>query len=111
MTEASAPARAVVLHVVDAPEDLDRAIGTSRALQANFPGVRVRIVVNGPALQAIPAVNVSELPEHVGVAACSIGLQRREIATADVPDGVDIVPAAPLVIVEEQFNGAAYIRL
>lgn len=103
--------RSVLVHVADAPRDLQRAIHTAQTLKERFPDVRIRIVVNGPALTAIPTLVPDEVPENVGVAVCAIGLQRHDVAETDVPDGIEVVPAAPLVIIEEQFNGAAYLRL
>lgn len=69
------------------------------------------IIVNGPALTAVPAVAAPELPENVEVAVCALGLQNQGLAEADVPDGIEIVSRAPVAIVEEQFRGAAYLRL
>lgn len=104
--------RAVVIHVMDAPQDMERAVRTSHALRESLPDVRIRIVVNGPALTAVPAaVTAHELPENVGVAVCALGLRNHRIAESDLPDGVEIVPKAPIIIVEEQLNGAAYLRL
>lgn len=111
MNQNSTAARAVVVHVADAEQDIDRAIRTSQALQERFPALRVRIIVNGPALTAVRSVTPGELPQNVGVAVCALGLQRHGIAESEVPDGVEIVPTAPVAIMEEQFNGAAYLRL
>lgn len=111
MTENSTDDRAVVIHAVNAPEDVQRAVGTAATLRETFPGVRVRIIVNGEALNAVPALDPASVPEGVRVGVCSVGLQRRSIDAADVPPGVEIVPTAPVAIVEEQWGGAAYIRL
>lgn len=111
MIEEPNTARAVVIHASDSPRDMQRAIHTAQNLREGFPGVRIRIVVNGPALSAVPMLDPHELPENVGVAVCAVGLQRHDIAATEIPDGVEIVPAAPRIIVEEQFNGAAYLRL
>lgn len=111
MIEEPNTARAAVIHAADAPRDLQRAIHTAQNLREKFPDVRIRIVVNGPALTAVPTLAPDELPENVGVSVCAIGLQRHDIAETEIPDGVQIVPAAPLIIIEEQFNGAAYLRL
>lgn len=111
MNQESKTTRAVVVHIADAPQDMERAIRTSQALQERFPGIRVRIIVNGPALTGVSSVVVDELPENVGVAVCALGLRRHDIAETEVPDGLEIVPTAPVAIVEEQFNGAAYLRL
>lgn len=111
MIEEPNTTRAVVVHVANAPEDVQRAINASRSLQESFPGVRIRIIVNGPALTAAPTIAPDELPENVDVAVCAVGLKRHNVTEAEVPNGIEIVPTAPIAIVEEQFNGAAYLRL
>lgn len=115
MTQPSPPVpdarRAVVVHASDRPQDLERAVSTAGALRSAFPGVRVRIVVNGAALTGIPDFEVGRLPDDTTLAVCAVGLGRRGIEESTVPDGVEIVPAAPLAIAAEQFDGAAYIRL
>lgn len=103
--------RAVVLHIADDPQDMERAVRTARAVQERFPGLRIRIIVNGPALGAVPSLTPQELPADVEVAVCALGLQRHNIAAVDVPDGVEVVPMAPVAILEEQFGGATYLRL
>lgn len=102
---------AVVLHVVDAAEDIARAASTAGMLQESFPEIRVTIVVNGPALEGLASFDMTVVPEGAGVAACSVGLRRRSIDEATLPEGVQVVPTAPEVIVRQQFEGAAYIRL
>lgn len=103
--------RAVVIHVSETGEDVTRAISTAATLHESLPDIRVRIVVNGPALTAVPTIDTTEIPADVEVSVCATGLQRRDIAQAAIPEGVEIVPAASIVIVEEQLNGAAYLRL
>lgn len=111
MTDSRSTTQAVVIHVSDAPEDVQRAMSTADALRASFPGARIRIIVNGDALSAVPALSTQQVPNDVEVAVCSVGLRRRDIDDADMPAGVEILPAAPVAIVEEQFKGAAYLRL
>lgn len=111
MSDIPAPARAVVIHVSDSPQDVQRAISTAGSLREAFPGVRVRIIVNGEALTAVASMTPQQLPDDVEVAACSIGLRRRDIDEDSLPEGVEVIAAAPVAIVEEQFNGAAYLRL
>ncbi|MGB4137119.1 MAG: hypothetical protein WA971_11175 [Microbacterium sp.] len=103
--------RAVVIHASDAQEDIQRAVATAAALSDAYPGARIRIIVNGEALNAISQLDPEDVPAGVGVGVCSVGLRRRGIDESGVPEGVEVVPTAPLAIVEEQFNGAAYLRL
>lgn len=100
-----------VLHVVDATEDIDRAVSTAGTLRESFPGIRVTIVINGPALEGLASLDMSAVPEGTGVSACSVGLQRRSIDETTLPEGIQVVPTAPEAIVREQFAGAAYVRL
>lgn len=102
---------AVLLHVVDAIEDIGRAVSTAGTLRESFPGIRVTIVINGPALEGLASLDMSAVPEGTGVSACSVGLRRRSIDETTLPEGVQVVPTAPEAIVREQFAGAAYIRL
>ncbi|MFK4760128.1 hypothetical protein ACI3KS_04255 [Microbacterium sp. ZW T5_45] len=111
MKENQSRGRAVVIHAFDAPEDVPRAVGTASTLREAFPDARVRIIVNGAALGAVPALAPEDVPDGVEVGVCRIGLHRRNIDEADIPDGVEIIPTAPVAIVEEQWAGAAYIRL
>ncbi len=101
----------LVIHVSEAVEDVSRAIATAGALRESYPGIHIRIVVNGPALTAVPAIDTAEISTNVDVSVCAIGLQRRDIAQTEIPEGVEVVPAASVVIVEEQLNGAMYLRL
>lgn len=111
MIENQAEGRAVIVHAFERPEDLQRAVGTAATLREAFPDARIRIIVNGEALGAVPALTRDEVPDGIEVGVCRVGLRRRNIDEADVPDGVEIIPTAPVAIVEEQWRGAAYIRL
>lgn len=103
--------RAVVLHAADRADDVQRAVSTAAALRKAFPEARVRIIINGEALTAASTLDTDGLPDGASVAVCAIGLHRRGIEESEVPDGVEVIPAAPIAIVEEQFAGAAYLRL
>ena len=100
-----------VVHVVDAIADLERAISTAENLQGSIKGLRVQIVVNGPALEGLPELSLDALPENVAMSACSVGLERREIDQTKLSTAIEVVPTAPEVIIREQLDGAAYIRL
>lgn len=100
-----------IIHVSDGPDDVRRALNAAQGLRAALPKTRVGIVINGDALHAVPTMSDLDVPEGVEVAACAIGLHRRSISEAEIPAGVDIVPAVPVAIIEAQLNGAAYLRL
>lgn len=111
MTNNQAGDRAVVIHASDAPEDVQRAVGTAATLRETFPDARVRIIVNGAALGGVPELAAEQVPRGVDVGVCQLGLHRRNIDEADVPEGVEILPLASVAILGEQWRGAAYIRL
>jgi len=98
--------RRVVVHVSDDPGDLDRAVSTAQSLRDAFPDAAVRVIVNGPALDGL-----REGQPPPGVEACAIGLQRRGIDAASLRAVVEVIPSAATVLVEAQFEGAAYIRI
>ena len=101
----------LVLHVSDAPQDLDRAVTTARTLGTSQTDVQVRIIVNGPALDGMASAQPGQLPAGSSIAACLNGLRNRGIDPAGLPSGVQTVDSALLAIAHEQLAGAAYIRL
>lgn len=103
-------AGAVVLHASDKEADVQRAMASADNLQQSFPGIRVHIVVNGPALDGLVDLEVN-LDDQVSLSACSVGLGKRNIDTGALSNRVNVVPTAPEVIIREQFAGAAYMRL
>jgi len=103
--------RDVVLHVSDAPADLARATDNARLIAEQYPGVRVRVIVNGAALEGLRVPDGVDVPPGVEVAACAIGLGRRGIDRAALPPGVEVVPAAVPAIVAAQLGGAVYVRI
>lgn len=101
----------VILHVSDDPADVQRALDAAAGLQAASLGVRVRVIVNGPALAGLTGAQVVEVPERTEVAACSVGLGRRGIDPDDLRPEVGTVPSAVTAIVQAQLSGAVYIRI
>ncbi|WP_449276623.1 hypothetical protein [Leucobacter sp. GX24907] len=101
----------VILHAVSAAEDATRAVSLASMLREEFPGVQVRIVLNGAALGSLEQLDTSGLPDDAVVSACSVGLERHGIDPANLPERIDGSERAPVVLVREQFAGAAYIRL
>lgn len=101
----------VVLHVSDKVQDVQRAIDSARRLSKTFAGVRVRIIINGQALDAATGLRPDQLPPETTVGVCAVGLANRGIDAAELAEGVEVVPAAPIAIAQAQFAGAAYVRL
>lgn len=104
-------ARTVILHVSDTPEDLKRATDAARGIRDAYPGLTVRVIINGDALASVAPGSDVDVAEGVEVQACSLGLARRGFDGALLPDGVSTVPAAVTAIVEAQQQGALYVRI
>lgn len=105
----SAP-RQVIVHASDAADDVSRAVDTAGRLAESIDGIRVTVIVNGPALEGVSAL-ADEVPEAVEVSACAVGLQRRGIDSSALPPTVSITASAAVAIVEAQLDDAAYMRL
>lgn len=103
--------RQVVLHVADAPADLERAIASAQALREEMPDCEVRIIVNGPALAGVTGETPVVAPDGVRVAACAIGLARRGDDPSTLRPGITSVPGASAALAQAQFEGAAYLRV
>jgi intracellular sulfur oxidation DsrE/DsrF family protein len=103
--------RAVIIHVSDAPADLARATDNARLVAEQYPGARVRVIINGAALEGLRTADGISVPEGIEVGACAIGLGRRGIDASSLPVGVEVVPAAVPAIVAAQLEGAVYVRI
>ena len=103
--------REVILHVADDPADVQRAVDAAAGLQAADPAVDVRVIVNGPALTGLTGEVAVGLPDNTQIAACSVGLDRREIGPGELRPDVLTVPSAVVAIVEAQKAGAVYVRM
>lgn len=106
------PSDEVILHVADHPEDVTRATAAGAALVQADPALRVRIIVNGPALGGVtddaqPAAPV----DGVSLQACQIGLRRRGFAADQLQSGIGTIESAVVAIVQAQRDGASYMRL
>lgn len=104
-------AHEVILHVSDDPADMQRAVDAAAGLQKADPAVRVRVIVNGPALDGLTGTEAIETPEDVEVAACHVGVGLRSIDPGDLRPDVQTVPSAVTTIVQAQRAGASYIRI
>jgi len=102
----------VVLHVSDTAQDVARANAAATALTQADPQLRVRILVNGPALAGLTdSSSVITPSEGVTVEACRVGLQRRGMLDEPLQADVQSVESVVVAIVQAQRDGAAYVRL
>ncbi len=104
-------ARTVILHASQNPHDVTRAVTSARHLHAAHPGLDVRVIVNGPALDGLLAADAPAAPDGVRVQACAVGLRKRGVAPDALPRGVETTPGAVTAIVEAELAGAAYVRI
>lgn len=80
-------------------------------LAGALTGFKVRIVVNGAALQGLLGPGALRLPRGANVDACAIGLESRDIDRSTLMPGIGVVPSAAVALVQAQLAGAAYLRL
>lgn len=99
------------MHVSDDARNLARALSTAATLVGALTDLRLRIVVNGAALQGLVGTEAPRLPPGVGVDACAIGLENHGIDRSALAPGIDVVPSAAVALVQAQLAGAAYLRL
>lgn len=95
----------------DTPEDVSRAVAAGSALSEADPATRVRIVVNGAALDVTDSPTPVTLGEGVTVEACQAGLRHRGLAEHRLRPGVGTVASAVVSIAEAQRGGALDIRI
>lgn len=108
----SQTAAEAVLHVSDAPEHLARATGAAKLLRQERPGTRVRIIVNGAALDGLVAgAEPLALDDGYTVEACETGMGRRGLDPAALQPGVGTVGSAVVALFDAQQHGASYIRI
>lgn len=100
----------VLIHVTQSEHDVARGVRAASELSRSHPELRVRVIVNGSALDGLLAPG-QLIPAGVEVDACSIGLGKRSIDVAGLPSGVEVVHSAVEEIALAQLAGAAYIRL
>ncbi|QDZ14178.1 DsrE family protein [Humibacter ginsenosidimutans] len=102
----------ILLHVSDSPEDVARAVAASSSLTGSRPGLRVRIIVNGAALEGVTETAESvTTQENTTVEACQVGMRRREISPDQLQPEVQTVESALTTLVDAQLAGAVYIRI
>lgn len=98
--------------------DLAAALRVVRNARAELPGVRLELVIQGPAVEQLAggAANAAEVSalaagDRMAVTACRNSLRSAGIDEASLAAGVAVVPAAVAHLARRQFNGAAYIRI
>lgn len=105
----------VLLHVNEHAEGVARAILTSRTLHKVRPEVSIRILINGHALTGVATsaepLDIDHLPETAALEACEIGMRVHETSSDSLKDGAATTPSVLADLSNEQFAGAAYIRL
>lgn len=102
----------VIVHVADNPEDVARATGAGTAITQADPTLRVRIIVNGPALGGLlDSAAALDVTDGVTIEACTVGLSRRGIDESRLQTSVTLVDSAVVAIVFAQRAGATYVRL
>lgn len=101
----------VVLHASTEAGDVQRALSAAATLRAKGPRVRVRIIVNGAALDGVTGTDPVDPPPDTDVEACLTGMEKRGISTDQLRPAVRTVPAAVVALTQAQFDGAAYIRI
>ena len=101
----------VVIHVSDAPQDLQRGIAAANTI-AMSGGMVVRIIVNGPAIEAVTRAAETVFPgEYVSIEACERALMSRDLNRSDVQAAIGTVSSAVVALARAQHQGAAYIRI
>ncbi|MFZ7089376.1 hypothetical protein [Curtobacterium sp. RRHDQ10] len=112
--------REVVLHAfAPTAEALDAALRVARnAVQALESGTTVRLVVQGGAVAGLTTdgghvedVLTTMRFSDVEVFACGNSLEGADIDPLLLLDGVVVTPSAVAFIVDQQWQGAAYVRL
>lgn len=104
--------RQVILHVSDKADDVPRAAAAAETITQSNPGLKVRIIVNGPALNGVTDSAEKVIPgEATTVEACELGMQRRSLPLETLQPNVLTVSSSILAIVEAQLAGAAYVRI
>ncbi|WP_217178869.1 hypothetical protein [Streptomyces sp. AC495_CC817] len=92
--------------------DITRALGIAGILHGERPATRIRIIVNGP---AVPGLTADARPLDItGIAtveACEGGMRAHGVTADQLQPGVITVPSAAVALSDEQFDGAAYIRV
>ncbi len=103
----------------EAPDALTAALRAARhAVEALDADVTVQVVVQGGAVRGLTTgtgfvqdVTTALAGAGVEVVACANSMQRARVERGDLLRGVGTVPSAVGHIAEQQWGGAAYVRI
>lgn len=105
----------IVLHVSDS-DHWQSAVSNLNNLAAQYPGAKLRVIVDGTGLYPLQGVN-SLTPALAKLAAggvqiqvCHNALRDQQIAATTLPAFATVIPAAVVGLAESQYDGYAYIK-
>lgn len=108
--------RSAIVHVYGSDgEYVENAIHIAARLADREPAAEVTLVIQGPSVAAVVAGADVELPENLPrnlqLRACAYSLSKLDPPRSELLPGFSTVPAAAVFVVEEQWNGSAYLRI
>lgn len=102
----------VILHVSDKAGDVPRAVAAAETITRSKPGLNVRIIVNGPALNGLTdSAEKVNSREATTIEACKLGMQRQNLPLETLQPDVLTLSSSIVAIVEAQLGGAVYVRI
>ncbi|MGX7198685.1 DsrE family protein [Enterococcus nangangensis] len=102
----------VVFHV-DEVEKFAEASKNIRNLFDSQPDIEIILVVNGSGIQSYELQSARNfIAQYPGVSfhACNNAMKAFHLAKKDLPQGVEVVPAGVLDLIQLQEQGCAYIK-
>ena len=99
------------------PAVITGALRVARNASRGLPEARIRVVVQGPAVEGLVSGSgferdlVDALRGVIDVAACGNSMEREGIEQDQLTEGVTVVPSAVIHLAEQQWAGAAYVRV
>ncbi len=97
-----------------------KAWQSSLNLEAELPGTRIEIVVQGAAVASLIAAHptakrlvesIRSSTVDVAVLACANALRAHHVDPSDLAEGIDVVPAGIAHLVIRQRDGWSYVRV
>lgn len=110
--------RELLIHAFDSdPAIITAAMRVARNASQGLPEARIRVVVQGQAVVGL--VGGSGFEDELGdtlrgvidVAACGNSMDREGIEQDQLTVGVTVVPSAVVHLAQQQWAGAAYVRV
>lgn len=110
--------RELLIHAFGSdPAVITAALRVARNASHGLPQARIRVVVQGPAVTGLVGGSgvdddlVDTLRGTIDVAACGNSMEREGIEQDQLTEGVTVVPSAVVHLAEQQWAGAAYVRV